>query len=65
MNFAVTEWRQSTRELDGDRLTSGPRYLTWGCGEPELFVQAHGHYSSNVWWAASEYASWLPDPLKS
>jgi hypothetical protein len=62
MSFAVQDWRLRVRELDGGRLTSGPRYLSYGCGEPASFVAAHGHYSGNIWWAASDYVSWLPDP---
>jgi hypothetical protein len=62
MSFAVVDWRLRVRELDSGRLTSGARYVPWGCGHGQDYVQAHGHYSGNIWWAASDYVSWLPDP---
>jgi hypothetical protein len=62
MDFAVRDWRTRLCELDGGRLTSGPRFVGWGAGEEGAFVDAYGHYSGNIWWAASDYVSWLPNP---
>jgi hypothetical protein len=62
MDFVVRDWRQRVRELDGGRLTSGPRFLASGAGGPGEYVHAHGHYSGNMWWAASDYVSRLPHP---